>query len=273
MKPSLLSRFIPGALLGSALLLSQPLYAQKIIDTKTLFTFHKSPKAELASRYKTYKVEYDFGKRPLTPEQAPLLKGLERTEGSADLLLKVKVRSFYIAKRNLLQAGSKEAPTFHYTITYRANCGYELIDLKNNTLLASHRSYGDYEDTPDFKSVGALNDYVDNTYLPKKGDYLLRGVLRRIDYDLNPHDFPIEVVVNTVEGGIPAYGEISKNVAVLSAMLTQPRPDKQQLAPVIATWEKYLLSANWNDKKSEINKPVANALIENLCVAYLLTED
>ncbi len=38
-------------------------------------------------------------------------------------------------------------------------------------------------------------------------------------------------------------------------------------------WETHLRKVNWENKKSEINKKVGIALIENLCAAYLLMED
>ncbi|MBO2011372.1 hypothetical protein [Hymenobacter negativus] len=227
----------------------------------------------MASRFKTYSVVYDFGGMDMSAGAQPVIKGLEYKAADGDLLLKVTVKGLHIAYRNYLQNDGKTSSACHFTLSGKADYGYELIDVRGQNLLAAFHKDGFIQDTPDFPNREALNAYVQGPYIPAKAKLLLDEVLANVAYDLAPHDFHVEMVVNTVEGAAPAYTEISTSANALTTLLTSSSADKVKLQPLIAVWEKHLAKVNWDDKKSEINKTVANALLNNLCVAYLLVED
>jgi hypothetical protein len=247
--------------------------AQKVVDNKVWTTFHKSPKVDLASRFKTFLVAYDFGAMEVPAGAQPTIKGLEYKAADADLLLRVTVKGLYIAYRNYIQHDSKTASSCNYTLSCKADYGYELIDVRGQNMLAAFHKDGFTQATPDFPNRVALDDYVQGPYIPGKAKLMLTEVLDNVAYDLVPHDFHVEMVVNSVEGAAPAYAEINASATTLATLLASSSADKAKLQPLIAVWEKHLAKVNWDDKKSEINKTVANALINNLCVTYLLVED
>lgn len=119
-----------------------------------------------------------------------------------------------------------------------------------------------------------LNSYVDNAWVGEFAPQLVNEMGQRADFILNPHDYRVGLTLNTVDGSAPAYGAINKPTAELKALLVNKTPiDKAQLATMAAVWQEHLAKANWEDKKSEINKKVATALLGNLCAVALLSEE
>ena len=269
---SFFARLVPA--LGLTCLLAQAAQAQKIPDEQLWTACHKTPALALAPKYATYSVEYDLGNMVMNVNNRPSLAGLTYQKADGDVLLRITVKKLYITDRKLNESTSNNVYSAYYTLGYSVECGYELRDRKTDQVLTSYHKTGGSEYTQSFKNVRDLNGYVDNAWLGDKAQQLVTQMGQRVDFTLNPHDYRVGLTLNSIEGKFPAYAEINKATTDLKTMLAAKTPiDKNQLAALNAAWEKHLSNANWEDKKSEINKRVANALIANLCATALLAEE
>lgn len=261
-------------ILGLSGLLTQPAWAQKVQDEVFWTTFHKTPSLTLKPQYATYSVEYDLGNLVMNVTTRPSLQGLTYQKAEGDLLLRITAKNLYVTHRELSQSNTRNGYRAYYTLNYTGEFGYELRDRKTDEVLASHHKTEGVTETPSFNNPRDLTAYMDNAFVGEKSRQLLELMMQRVDFALNPHDYKVGLTLNTVEGTAPAYSDINKATSDLKALLANNvSADKSKVQPLAATWSQHLAHANWEDKKSEINKKIAGALLENLCVASLLTED
>ncbi|MBC6992246.1 hypothetical protein [Hymenobacter sp. BT491] len=255
--------------------LAQPVQAQKVRNEFVWATFHKSPAVSLQP-YASYSVDYDLGNLVMSVPNRPVLQGLTYQKADGDLLLRLTVKSLFVTGRKLNASRTRSGAISqaYYTITYKVEAGYELRDPKTDEVLASYHKTNGEVDTRAFDNPSDLNGYMANAFVAEKSQQLLEAMALRADFALNLHDYPVGLTLHTLEGEAPAYAAINQATSDLKAQLASKTPvDKGRVQAVAATWVQQLARANWDDKKSEINKKVANALLENLCAASLLTED
>jgi hypothetical protein len=261
------------SLLALAGLAAQPAQAQKVQDEVVAAAFAKAPLIALKPQYTTYSVEYDLGNQMMTTPAPPPLQGLTYQKTGGDLLLRFTTKGVYVANR-ALQETTSNGYYCSYRLTYDGEFGYELRDTKADRVLASQHHSGGSVNTQSFRNVRDLNGYVDNAFVGERTRQELANLLRLADFALNPHQYQTQLTLNTVAGEAPAYADINKATADLKALLAAgPAPDPARLAAVAEVWKQQLARANWEDKKSEVNKKVAGALLENLSAAALLTND
>lgn len=258
---------------GLAAALAVPARAQKVQDERLWTTFHKSPILALKPQYATYSLDYDLGSVVMTVDNRPALQGLTYQKADGDLLLRITVKNFYETGRRLVENNSG-AYSAYYAVDYKADYGYELRDSKTDQVLASYRNTSGTTTSRAFQAPGALRAYMANNFMGETIRELLAAVSQRADFVLNPHDYKAGLTLNLVDGPAPAYADINKATTDLKALLSSSAPiDRAQVQALAAAWQQQLGRVNWEDKKSEINKKVAAALLENLCSAALLTED
>jgi hypothetical protein len=259
-----------------ACLAASPLAAQKIQGDKVWTTYHKTPVATLAPRYATYSLDYDLGSMMGNVQTRPSIQGLTYQKADGDLQLIITVKNVYVSNRKLNESRSNNKYSCYYTVDYSGDWGYTLRDTKTDQVLTSyHRSTGQIT-TQAFTNPNDLNAYMNNGFVGERVQQLLQSLARRVDFALNPHNFEAGVTLNTVDGSVPAYVAINKATADLKALLVSDKtktPTIAQVRPITDVWQQYLAKVNWDDKKSEINRKVASALLENMCVAAILTED
>ncbi|WP_201979724.1 hypothetical protein [Hymenobacter rubidus] len=255
-------------------LLAVPTHAQKVRDEKMTTTFHKSPLLVLAPQYKTYSVDYDLGNMVMNVNTRPVLQGLTYQPTGGDLLLHLTTKNVYITGRRLSESTTNGRYSAYNTVGYNAEAGYELRDAKTNQVLASYHRGGGTTTTQAFNSLRDLNGYLDNAFVSEQARSLLNAMTQRADFVLNPHDYKVDFSLSSVEGEAPAYATINQATTAFKALATGGTPvDKEKLLAVTSAWQQQLARANWEDKKSEINKKIGCALLENLCAAALLVED
>ena len=276
MKHSLRKRALTSLLptLALAGLLTLPAQAQKVQDEKLWTTFHKTPALALKLQYATYSVEYDLGNQVMNVDSRPALQGLTYQKANGDLLLRITTKNLYVTGRKLTTSSTRNGNEAYYTVGYSGEFGYELRDTKTDQVLASYQKTSGVTNTRVFANPSDLNGYMANAFVGEKSRQLLEAMSQRADFMLNPHDYEAGLTLNTVDGPLPAYTDITKATSELKTLLASKAPiDKAKLQAAVATWQQHLARVNWDDKKSEINKKVACALLENLCAASLLTED
>ena len=253
-----------------------PLAAQKIQPEKVWTTYHKTPVVALVPRYATYSLDYDLGSMMGNVETRPSIQGLTYQKANGDLQLIITVKNVSVSNLKLTESSSNNKYSCYYTVDYSGDWGYTLRDTKTEQVLTSyHRSAGQTT-TRAFTNPNDLNAYMNNGFVGERVQQLLQSLARRVDFALNPHSFEAGVTLNTIDGSAPAYAVINKATADLKALLLSDKtktPTAAQLKPITDGWQQYLANANWDDKKSEINRKVANALLENMCAAAILTED
>jgi hypothetical protein len=259
-------------MLFPGLFLACPGFSQKVEDSKVWSTFHKSQVVQLKPQYSTYSVEYDFGNMVAPAKEQTDLQDLKLVKNDADLVLKVIVKNLYIGEKTIKEQSVKDKKKYYYQISYKANYGYELTDRKNEKLIQEYKRKDGSYTTATFDSKNDLDTYVKNAFMADILELLQTRIQKRIQYDLNEQNYDVRLSANSIKGESPAYSEINKAVTEFSGLVADKAADKEKLTPVIAVWEKHLAKADWKGK-SEINKKVANALIENLCGAYLLMEN
>jgi hypothetical protein len=276
MKKTLLKQLLAYLLpvLGLASLFSQTVQAQKVQDEIFWTTFHKTPSITLKPQYATYSVEYDLGNMVMSVSTRPVLQDLTYQKADGDLLLRITAKNLYITHRELNRSSTRNGYEFSYTVNYSGDFGYELRDTKNDKVLATYHKTEGVVNTSAFNNPRDLESYTNNAFVGEKSRQLLESMMQRADFALNSHDYKVGLTLNLMEGTAPAYSDINKATNELKALLASKDPmDKAKVQSLAATWSQHLSHANWEDKKSEINKKVAGALLENLCVASLLTED
>jgi hypothetical protein len=188
--------------------------------------------------------------------------------------LRFTAKGVYVANRTLQETTNTGGYYCSYRLTYDGDFGYELRDTKADRVLASQHHSGGSVNTQSFRNVRDLSGYVDNAFVGERTRQELAGLLRRADFTLNPHQYQTQLTLNTVAGEAPAYADINKATADLKALLAAgPAPEPARLAAIADVWKQQLARANWEDKKSEVNKKVAGALLENLSATALLTND
>ncbi|MBK0403513.1 hypothetical protein I5M27_10990 [Adhaeribacter sp. BT258] len=263
--------------------------AQKIEANKIFTSLKKAPVMKLKPEFNTYSVTYDFGTLPLQAKEKPELQDLKFQESGGDLNLKITFNKLFIIDKIQKTEGTKptppkpgtkpqkaaspaEPPKFYSIVNYMANYGYDLIDKKSETTLYAFKKKNDSFTTPTFNSVAELDAYLKNSLETELQAHILDKINKRIKYDFAPQNFEVRVAVNSVTGPSPAFTEINKASTDFAALVSEKTPTKEAIQPQIAVWEKHLATADWKGKGA-INKKVANALIENLCAAYMLTGD
>ncbi|OUJ74578.1 hypothetical protein BXP70_07310 [Hymenobacter crusticola] len=262
------------SLLGLASIAALPAQAQKVQDELFWTTFHKTPSVMLKPKYATYSVEYDLGNLVMNVSTRPVLQGLTYQKSDGNLLLRLTAKNLYVTGRKLNQSSTRNSYEVFYTLNYSGEFGYELRDPKTDEILADYRKTEGVMNTQSFTNMRDLEAYMNNAFAGEKSRQLLESMMRRADFALNPHDYKAGLTLNTVEGTAPAYADINKTTNELKALLDGKAPvDKAKVQALSTTWTQHLARANWEDKKSEINKRIASALLENLCVASLLIED
>jgi hypothetical protein len=261
-------------LLALAGLVAQPAQAQKVQDEVVAATFAKAPLLSLKPQYTTYSVDYDLGNQMMNTPVSPPLQGLTYQKTGGDLVLRFTAKGVYVANRSLQEGTNTSGYYCSYRLTYDGEFGYELRDTKADRVLASQHRSGGMVNTQSFRNVRDLNGYVDNAFVGERTRQELASLLRLADFTLNPHQYQTQLTLNTVTGEAPAYADINKATADLKALLAAgSAPDPARLAAVAEVWKQQLARANWEDKKSEVNKKIAGALLENLSVMALLTND
>ena len=205
--------------------------------------------------------------------ERPQLLGLEFKKADGDLLLKIRVKSVYSADKELKldQTGGKQKA--YYNVAYKADYGYDLVEKASGEVITAYKRECGVFSTPSFSSKTEIDIYLKNALVSDLTKYLVEKVNNRVSYDLVPNKYEVRLVANTIEGSAPAYQEINKATNDFTTLIATPAIDKEKLRPLTDVWENHLQKVNWADKKSEINKKVATALLENLCAAYLLLED
>lgn len=265
--------FLSGLAISFSILLSgSPAFAQKIENKKFWTTYHKSPMVALKPAYSSFTIEYDFGDMVVPAGEKPALQGLEYKKSDGELVLKMTVKNVYSNGKELKQLGGNR-PGVYYIISYMADYGYDLIQKETGTSVASYKRSGGTFTSQSFNSKTELDIYLKNAFVADLTKSLIQKVNKRVEYDLCPGKYEVRLVVNSIDGDSPAYQEINKATSNFTASVSRPETDKESLRSAVGVWENQLKKANWENKKSEINKKVANALIENLCAAYLLLED
>jgi len=262
--------------------------AQKIDANKIFTTLKKAPVRKLKPEFNTYSVVYDFGTLAITPQEKPELQDLKLQETGGDLTLKITLNKLFIVDKNQQTEGPKAPPkpgtkpqkgepaaaaTKYYSlINYLSNYGYELIDKKSEVTEYAYKKKNDTYTTPTFNSTAELDAYLKNNLETDLLTHILSKINKRIKYDFSAQNFDVRVTANSVTGPTPAFTEITKATTDFTALVSEKTAQKEAIQPQIAVWEKHLANADWKGKGA-INKRVANALIENLCAAYMLTGD
>lgn len=219
-------------------------------------------------------MEYDLGNQMMTTPTTPPLQGLAYQKTGGYLLVRFTAKGMYVANPTLLETTNTGGYYCSYRLAYDGEFGYELRDTKADRVLASQHHSGGSVNTQSFRNVGDLNGYVDNAFVGERTRQELANLLRLADFALNSHQYQTQLTLNTVASEAPAYADINKAAADLKALLaTGSAPDPARLAAVADVWKQQLARANWEDKKSEVNKKVAGALLENLSAMSLLTND
>lgn len=247
--------------------------AQKVSNKKIRTTYYKTPVVALTPKYSSYSIEYDYGDMVVPAGERPHLAGLEYKKADGDLLLKIRVKSVYSADKELKLDQSSSKQKAYYNVAYKADYGYDLVEKASGEVIAAYKREEGVFSTPSFSSRNEIDIYLKNALVSDLTKYLIEKVNNRVSYDLVPNKYDVRLIANTVEGPAPAYQEINKATTDFMTSLATPEVDKEKLRPLTDVWENHLKKANWEDKKSEINKKVAMALLENLCAAYLLLED
>ncbi len=270
--PATSSGLLPA--LALALLTGPPALAQKVQDAAVAAAYAQAPVLALKPQYATYSVEYDLGTQAMNVATQPALQGLTYQKSGGDLRLRFTAKNLYVSGRTLNEANTTSGYSCAYTLNYTGEFGYELRDLKTDQVLDSYQRTGGSVTTAYFRNRRTLDSYADNTFVGEQSRQLLDALLRRADFRLNPHQYRTELTLNTVTGDAPAYAAISQATADFKTLLAAgPAPDPARLAALGGTWRQYLAQADWENKKSAINKKVAGALLENLCALALLAND
>lgn len=262
--------------------------AQKINANKIWTSLKKAPEMKLKPEFNSYSVAYDFGTLKVTPQEKPELQDLKYVESGGDLTLKITLNKLFIVDKTPKTEGPKVAPkpgakpqkgeaapegTKHYAlVNYLSNYGYDLIDKKSETTVYAFKKKNDTFTTPTFNSAAELDSYLKSSLENDLLAHILTKINKRIKYDFTPQNYEVRVTVNSITGPTPAFTEINKATTDFVAAVSEKTAQKETIQPQIAVWEKHLATADWKGKGA-INKRVANALIENLCAAYLLTGD
>ncbi|QMU30523.1 hypothetical protein [Adhaeribacter radiodurans] len=262
-----------AGLLAVLTILACQVSAQKVSNKKVWTTYYKTPVVALAPKYTSYSMEYDYGDMVVPAGERPKLPSLEYKKADGDLTLKVWVKNVYPSEKQMTQANVGGRPRVYYQVSYKADYGYEVIDKTTGDEVATYKREDGTYNTPAFGSKTELDIYLKNALVSDLTKYLVNKVNSRVSYDLSPNKFKVKVVSNIIEGSAPAYQEINKVTSDFTTLIAAPDIDKEKLRPIAETWESHLMKVNWTDKKSEINKKVGNALIYNLCAAYLLMEE
>ncbi len=264
-----------AALLAGLTGLGHTTFAQKIVDTEVATTFHKTPAALLKPKYSSYVVEYDMGNVNTPVNSRPSLQSLPYQKDNPDLLLRVTAKNLYVTDRKVSEStgGVRGGYSGSYTVNYSCESGYELLDRKTEASLGSYHKNTGTVITRRFNNNVDLDNYMANTFVADQSRQVIDAMNRRADFDLNVHDYPVTLTLHTVEGPAPAYQQLNQAVADFKAAAAAKPVDKTKMQAIASVWEQQLTHVNWEDKKSEINKKVANALLENLCAASLLLED
>ncbi len=265
-------------LLGLGLLLTaRPLAAQKTQDEAVWTTFHKTPALALAPRFATYSVDYDLGSMVLNAPSRPALQGLSWQKDGGELLLRITAKSVFVTSRKLHENTTRNGVySCYYDLGYSVEAGYELRDVKADAGLASYRRNSGSTATRSFAALADLNGYVANAFVGEKTRQLLDEMNQRADFALNPHEYPVAVPLASIEATRPEYAALNQATADLKALLAaapNAAPDRAKVAALAAAWQQQVAHINWDEKKSSINKKVANALLKNLCATAMLTED
>lgn len=270
-------QFLAAGAVALTGLFALPATAQKIQDHKAWGIYHKSPLLTLKPQYSTYSLDYDFGNTVMSVNNRPVLQGLTYQKADGDLLLRITVKGLFVSGRKITESNnSRTGYSAYYTLSYSGDFGYELRDVKTDQVLARYHKDGGTTTTQAFANRNDLEGYVNNAFVNDKNRQLLNDMSRRADFALNPHDYPAGLTLHTVEGDAPAYAALNKATASVQALLAaspNTPPDPARLQPLAVVWQQQLAQANWEDKKSPVNKKVANALLENLCATALLTEN
>ncbi len=264
--------------------------AQKITDNKVWSALKKAPAMQLKPEFNTYSVTYDFGTLPgqAQVKETPQLQDLKFQNSGGDLTVKITLNKLFIIDKTQQTEGPKVAPkpgakpqkgesapegTKYYSlVNYLSNYGYELIDKKSEATVFAYKKKTDLFTTPTFNSAAELDTYLKNSLETDLLAHTLAKINKRIKYDFSAQNFEVRVPVNSITGPSPAFAEINKASTDFAALISEKTPQKEAVQPQIAVWEKHLANADWKGKGA-INKRVANALIENLCAAYMLTGD
>ncbi len=248
-------------------------FSQKISEDKFWTNFTKSPNITLTPTYQTYSIEYDFGNMAVKVGDPPKVQGLEFKKNDADLLLKIYVKGIYVENKKLNETKARNGMRYYYSLSYKAEYGYDLVENKTGKTIYSFERAGGPYDTRDFESRSDLETYMQNALIGDLTKALLSYTQKKVDYDLSEHNYEVRLAASKIEGESDAYKDINKATEEFKNAISGKKISKGTPAPYIQVWEKHLSKADWGNKKSQINKKVANALINNLCAAYLLMED
>ena len=262
--------------------------AQKIQANKIFTSLKKAPVMKLKPEFNTYSVEYAFGTLPAQPKDTPELQDLKFQISGCDLTLKISIENLFIVDKTQKTEGPKVTPKpgakpqkgetapagtkFYSLVNYLSNYGYDLIDKQSGAAVYAYKKKNDTFTTPTFNSAAELDTYLKSSLEADLLAHILTKINKRIKYEFGAQNFDVRVAVNSITGPSPAFAEINKASADFAALVSEKTPQKEAIQPQIAVWEKHLANADWKGKGA-INKRVANALIENLAAAYMLTGD
>ena len=262
--------------------------AQKITANNIFSSLKKAPVMQLKPEFNSYSVTYDFGTLPVQSKETPELQGLKLLPSGGDLELKITLNKLFIIDKNQKTEGPKvvakpgakppkpgtfpEGTRFYSLVNYMSNYGYDLIDKHSGVTLQAFKKKNDSYTTPMFNSTAELDTYLKNSLEAELLTHILNKINKQVKFDFGGQSFDVRVSVNSIAGATPAFTEINKASTDFTAAASEKTPTKEAVQPQIAVWEKHLATADWKGKGA-INKKVANALIENLCAAYMLTGD
>ncbi|MBC7446554.1 MAG: hypothetical protein H7330_00670 [Hymenobacteraceae bacterium] len=260
-------------LLAAGVLLTTGATAQKIEEKDLWTTYHKSAMMPL-QKYKTFAVEYDFdGASPSTTGAVPVIPGLQLTrEANPDLVLKIFARAVDLSGRTRSSVTRDKIARLYYVVTCKGELGYELVEKATNTTLMTRTLRPYSVASKDFVSEGALEEYMEGAFPKEQLRNIIQRVKARVAYELGAQDYRVRVKPSTIETKAAALAELAQTGPALEAAIGET-PHPEQLQPLIGMWSKHLAQVNWEDKKADVNKKVANALIKNLCAAYLIQEN
>jgi len=256
-----------------ALLSTQGATAQKIVETKVWTKVHKAPTVAVPASYKSYSVEYDFGNLVVPLPEQPRLAGLELKKEGGDLVLRIFDKNVRTSQGSLNYSKLLGRESFTYDVSYSAEYGYELLDRQQNKVLSSFKRTGGKMKTKSFTTQLALDGYMQNTFTSELIKDLLNTAQKRVNFLLADNNWDSQVTLNTIEGEAADYQEINKSVLDFSTAVQGTTPEAAKITPFVTQWEAQLAKVDWGSKKAVVNKKVANALISNLCVAYLMLEN